>query len=401
MSYSFLCKDSVLFTSESVTEGHPDKICDQISDAILDAHLKVDPEARVACETAVKSNNIFLLGEITSKAKVDYASIVESVLKKIQYPATAGFRHDNFVLHVHLTEQSTQIGESVSRKKNLGAGDQGMMFGFACKETECFMPLPIHLAHLLTRKLSQQRKNDEICWLLPDGKAQVTVEYKRGQSPRIDTVVVSAQHVEGISHQKIEDTILGKVVQPVLQEIDVTSTGCKYHINPSGAFSKGGPEADAGLTGRKIIVDTYGGMGRHGGGAFSGKDPTKVDRSACYMARLVAKSIVAAGLSNKCEVQLAYAIGHDQPVSLFIEDFGTGRPDIKLDCIRQRVKECFDLSPKGIIKTLDLFRPIYRPTATYGHFGRSDLAPPLPWEDLTTEPAAEFIKSWQANRTCG
>ncbi len=395
MSNSFFQADNVLFTSESVTEGHPDKICDQISDAILDAHLVAGPETRVACETAVKSNDIFLLGEITSQADVDYHSVVSGVLEDIQYPAEAGFRPGNYILHEHISEQSTQIGESVRRKRNLGAGDQGMMFGFACQETASLMPLPIHLAHLLTRTLSQQRKSGKIPWLLPDGKAQVTVEYNQGCAVRIHTVVVSAQHMDGVSHQQIEDTILGQVVAPVLQTIDVPSTGFRHHINPSGAFSAGGPEADAGLTGRKIIVDTYGGMGRHGGGAFSGKDPTKVDRSACYMARLVAKCIVAAGLATRCEVQLAYAIGHDQPVSLYVENFGTGRRDVELALIRQRVEECFDLSPRGIIQALALFRPIYQPTATYGHFGRTDLTPPLPWEDLAVGPAAEFIRSWQ------
>lgn len=391
MSNSFSRADSMLFTSESVTEGHPDKICDQISDAILDAHLCIDPNARVACETAVKSNNVFLLGEITSQAVVDYRSVVQGVLKKIKYPPNAGFGPDSFVLHEHISEQSSQIGESVSRKKNLGAGDQGMMFGFACQETESLMPLPIYVAHKLTKALSQERKAGNIPWLLPDGKAQVTVEYRGGRAVGIHTVVVSAQHKEGIPHQKIEETILEKIVKPVLSCLDLLSTDFKHHINPSGAFSKGGPEADAGLTGRKIIVDTYGGMGRHGGGAFSGKDPTKVDRSACYMARLVAKCIVAAGLSKRCEVQLAYAIGHDQPVSYFIEDFGTGSPEFNAECIGQCLKESIDLSPKGIIEELTLFRPIYQPTATHGHFGRSDLEPALPWEDLKNEPAASFI----------
>ncbi len=395
MSNSFSRADTVLFTSESVTEGHPDKICDQISDAILDAHLVAGEETRVACETAVKSNDIFLLGEITSQAEVDYASIVSSVLEEIQYPAEADFRPGRYVLHEHISEQSAQIGESVNRKKNLGAGDQGMMFGFACQETESLMPLPIHLAHLLTRTLSQQRKSGAIPWLLPDGKAQVTVEYHQGQAVGIHTVVVSAQHRDGVPPRQIEETILEQVVDPVLQTIDVSSAGLRHHINPSGAFSAGGPEADAGLTGRKIIVDTYGGMGRHGGGAFSGKDPTKVDRSACYMARLVAKCIVAAGLASRCEVQLAYAIGHDQPVSLYVEDFGTGCQGVELARIRQRVEECFDLSPRGIITALELFRPIYQPTATYGHFGRTDLSPPLPWENLTVGPAIKFIRSWQ------
>ncbi len=395
MSNSFTQSDNVLFTSESVTEGHPDKVCDQISDAILDAHLVAGPETRVACETAVKSNDIFLLGEITSEADVGNASVIDSVLEKIQYPQNASFRPGSYTLHEHISKQSIEIGESVSRKKNLGAGDQGMMFGFACQETESLMPLPIHLAHLLTRTLSQKRKSGEIPWLLPDGKAQVTVKYNQGQAERIHTVVVSAQHMEGISQQEIEETILARVVDPVLQTIDVPSQGFRHHINPSGAFSVGGPEADAGLTGRKIIVDTYGGMGRHGGGAFSGKDPTKVDRSACYMARLVAKCIVAACLSTRCEVQLAYAIGHDKPVSLFIEDFGTGRPGLDLACVRQSVKKCFDLSPKGIIDTLDLFRPIYQPTATYGHFGRTDLIPQLPWENLAMDRAVKFIEYWR------
>ncbi len=384
-----------LFTSESVTEGHPDKICDQISDAILDAHLVAGPETRVACETAIKSNDIFLLGEITSPAEVDYDSVVHRVLEEIQYSADADFHPGRCHLHRHISEQSTQIGESVNRKANLGAGDQGMMFGFACQETESLMPLPIHLAHLLTRTLSERRKTGEIPWLLPDGKVQVTVEYSQGHAERIHTVVVSAQHQEAVSHREINDTIRSQVVDPILQTINVSSEGCRYHINPSGVFSQGGPAADAGLTGRKIIVDTYGGMGRHGGGAFSGKDPTKVDRSACYMARLVAKCIVAAGLATRCEVQLAYAIGHDQPVSLYVENFGTGRPDVPLALMCQRVEEIFDLSPRGIIEALNLFRPIYQPTATYGHFGRMDLNPPLPWENLEGSPAIEFIRSWQ------
>jgi len=392
MRNSFSPADSMLFTSESVTAGHPDKICDQISDAVLDAHLAAEPKPRVACETAVKSNDVFLLGEITSDCEIDYAGVVDGVLETIQYPAEAVFGPGRYCLHEHSSKQSKEIDEGV---RDGGAGDQGMMFGFACRETPSLMPLPIHLAHLLTRTLSQRRKSGEIDWLLPDGKAQVTVEYKQGRAVRIHTVVVSAQHRDDISHQEIEDTILEQVVAPVLQKTDVPSVDLRHHINPSGAFSIGGPEADAGLTGRKIIVDTYGGMGRHGGGSFSGKDPTKVDRSACYMARLVAKCIVAAGLATRCEVQLAYAIGHDQPVSLYVEDFGTGCREVELARVRQRVEECFDLSPRGIIQALDLWRPIYRPTASYGHFGRSDLTPPLPWENLRVGPAAEFIRSWQ------
>ncbi len=380
-----------LFTSESVSEGHPDKVCDQISDAVLDAHLTVDPMARVACETAVKSADIFLLGEITARAdvRVDYASVVKDVLQRIGYGPDEEFGPDCHTLHCHISAQSPDIDAGVSQAQQ-GAGDQGMMFGFACDETPTYMPLPIHLAHNLTRTLSEKRKAGTLPWLRPDGKSQVTVEYREGTPHRIHTVVISAQHAPDIGQDDINAQIHEHILHPVLAPTGLLDRDVIAHINPTGRFVMGGPAADAGVTGRKIIVDTYGGMSRHGGGAFSGKDCTKVDRSAAYMARLVAKCVVAAGLARRCEVQLAYAIGYPEPVSVLLETFGTGTvPDAE---IAGSIQTHFDLSPQGIVQDLELRRPIYRQTAAYGHFGRPDLA--LPWEDLTRGSAACFMAAW-------
>ena len=390
MSQSFMQSDQVLFTSESVTEGHPDKICDQISDAVLDALLRADPLARVACETAVKSGDVFLLGEITARpeAVVDYAAVVRDVLRGIGYGADEDFGAHRHTLHQHFTQQSADIDMGVSR---LGAGDQGMVFGFACSETPALMPLPIHLSHRLTRTLSAARKEGALPWLRPDGKAQVTVEYRRGRPARIHTVVVSTQHAPDVADEEIRARLRQDVIEPALAPTNLLDARLITHINPTGRFVLGGPMADAGLTGRKIIVDTYGGMGRHGGGAFSGKDSTKVDRSGAYMARLVAKCVVAAELAERAEVQFAYAIGKEAPVSVSLETFGTGSaPDA---AIAARIERCFDLTPAGIIRALGLRRPLFRPTATYGHFGRADLD--LPWENLELEPAAEFMQSWR------
>lgn len=394
MSHSFMQSPGLLFTSESVTEGHPDKICDQISDAVLDAHLAADPFARVACEAAVKSSDIFLLGEITARPdiQVDYPGVVYDVLHRIGYAPDDGFGPHCHRLHEHFNQQSPDIAMGVSRDggAHQGAGDQGMMFGFACDETASFMPLPIDLAHSLTRTLSEKRKAGILPWLRPDGKAQVTVEYSRGQPRRIHTVVLSTQHTDDVTLETIKPQLWQMVVEPVLAPTQLLDDRLICHVNPTGRFVAGGPLADAGLTGRKIIVDTYGGMGRHGGGAFSGKDCTKVDRSAAYMARLVAKSIVAAALAQRCEVQIAYAIGRTEPVSVFLETFGTGRvPDAEIE---DRIRRHFDLTPAGIIQALNLRRPIYRATAAYGHFGREDLD--LPWENLAQPPAAGFIQSW-------
>ncbi len=390
---SHLCHPPIrhLFTSESVSEGHPDKVCDQISDAVLDAHLAVDPMARVACETAVKSSQIFLLGEITSRAEtqVNYADVVKAVLQHIGYGPEEDFGPDQHTLHSHISAQSVDIDAGVSQSQQ-GAGDQGMMFGFACDETPTYMPLPIHLAHSLARTLSEQRKSGTLPWLRPDGKVQVTVEYRNGIPHRLHTVVISAQHAPDIENDEINAQLHAHVLDPVLTPTDLRDEGLIVHINPTGRFVVGGPAADAGLTGRKIIVDTYGGMGRHGGGAFSGKDCTKVDRSAAYMARLVAKCVVAVGLARRCEVQLAYAIGYPEPVSVLLETSSTGKvSDVD---IAASVQQHFDLSPQGIVQELELHRPIYRPTATYGHFGRPDLA--LPWEDLTRGAAARFMAAW-------
>ena len=379
-----------LHTSESVTEGHPDKICDQISDAVLDAHLTVDPRARVACETAVKASHVFLLGEITSDpaVRVDYAQVVREALERIDYGPDADFGPDQHDLHLYFNQQSPDIDAGVSQ---LGAGDQGMMFGYACRETPELMPLPIHLAHALTRRLSRKRKSGELAWLRPDGKAQVTVEYADGRPRRIHTVVISTQHSPDMPQTEIRERLTAEVLLPVLEPTGLHDGELIVHINPTGQFVVGGPTADAGLTGRKIIVDTYGGMGRHGGGAFSGKDCTKVDRSAAYMARLVAKCTVQAGLAQRCEVQLAYAIGRRDPVSVAVDTFGTGTESDPT--IHDSIRDHFDLSPEGIIRELDLRRPIYAQTAAYGHFGRPDLD--LPWEDTARGAAARFCQAWR------
>jgi S-adenosylmethionine synthetase len=355
-----------LFTSESVTEGHPDKIADQISDAVLDAILKDDPNARVACETLVTTGLALVAGEITTTTYVHIPDIVRSTIERIGY-TDAGFGFDNKTCAVISTidRQSPDIAQGVDTG---GAGDQGMMFGFAVDETEELMPMPILLAHRLTRALADSRRKD-LSWLRPDGKAQVTVAYDGDGRPEyIDTVVVSTQHAEEISNTKLRKALMDEVILPSLPE-GMVSRKTKYHINPTGRFVIGGPQGDAGLTGRKIIVDTYGGMGRHGGGAFSGKDPSKVDRSACYAARWVAKNIVAAKLAQKCEVQVAYAIGVAEPVSVMVDTFGTGVvPDTE---ITRAIRETFDLTPRGITKDLDLRKPIYSVTAAYGHFGRA------------------------------
>ncbi|MBE6591991.1 MAG: methionine adenosyltransferase [Ruminococcaceae bacterium] len=363
------------FTSESVTEGHPDKICDQISDGVLDEILRQDPTARVACETACTTGLVVVMGEITTTAVLDVQKIVRETIRGIGYDrAKYGFDCDTCAVINSIHTQSPDIAMGVDK---LGAGDQGMMFGFACDETESLMPLPIYLAHKLSKRLSDVRKDGTLSYLRPDGKTQVTVEYEDGVAKRVDTIVVSSQHSADVEQDTIRNDIIRHVIAPVVGS-ELMDDDTKILVNPTGRFVVGGPHGDSGLTGRKIIVDTYGGYGRHGGGAFSGKDPTKVDRSASYAARYLAKNVVAAGLASKCEVQIAYAIGVAKPVSVLVDTFGTGK--LGDDVIADKLNELCDLSPAGIISRFDLRRPIYQQTASYGHMGRDDLD--LPWEKL-------------------
>ncbi|HEX2614955.1 MAG TPA: methionine adenosyltransferase [Nitrososphaera sp.] len=360
-----------LFTSESVTEGHPDKVCDQISDALLDEFLRQDPDSRVAAESMTTTGIVFVAGEVTSKGRVDVQKTVRDTIREIGYDKPDyGFDCDSCSVLAALHEQSPDIsmGVTATDNKEQGAGDQGLMFGYATNETPELMPLPITMAHQLSMKLAHVRKKKELSWVRPDGKSQVSVVYEDGVPKRIETVVISTQHSPDISMEQLREEVINKVIKPVCGSwVDART---KFLVNPTGRFVIGGPPGDTGLTGRKIIADTYGGMGRHGGGAFSGKDPSKVDRSACYMARYVAKNIVAAELADKCEVQVAYAIGVAEPVSIMIDTFGTGR--VAEEEIEAKVRKVFDMRPAGIIKTLDLKRPVYRKTAAYGHFGRNE-----------------------------
>ena len=381
-----------LFTSESVTEGHPDKICDQISDAVLDAILAVDPEAHVACECATTTGMVLVMGEITTSAYVPIDQIARSKVVEIGYDrAKYGFDGHSCAVLVTVDEQSPDIAQGVVRENaDQGAGDQGMMFGYACDETEEYMPLAISLAHKLTRRLSEVRKNGTLSYLRPDGKAQVTVEYDDDRVVRIEAVVISTQHAPEVEQETIHADLMKHVILPIVPA-ELLDENTKYFINPTGRFVVGGPQGDSGLTGRKIIVDTYGGYAHHGGGAFSGKDPSKVDRSAAYAMRHVAKNLVAAGLARKCEVGVAYAIGVAKPVSVFVDSYGTGA--FSDDVLSEIVNECFDLRPGAIIRDLDLKRPIYAQTASYGHFGRNDLD--LPWEKLNK---VEDLKAAAAKR---
>lgn len=378
-----------LFTSESVTKGHPDKVCDQIADAILDALLAQDPMSHVACEVTAITDAVHIFGEITTTAKVNYEQIARDTIRKIGYTEPGhGFDADTCTITVDLHEQSPDINMGVSREieEDAGAGDQGMMFGFACDETPEMMPMPIALAHRITRRLSQARRSEELPWLRPDGKSQVTIEYDGDKPVRVDTVVVSTQHAPEISHEALSAAIIDKVICKSIPA-ELMDENTRFLINPTGRFTIGGPMGDSGLTGRKIIVDTYGGYARHGGGAFSGKDPTKVDRSAAYAARYIAKNIVAAGLAKRCEIELAYAIGVANPVSLLVDTQGTGV--ISDDALAKIVREQFDLRPAGIIDMLNLRRPIYRQTAAFGHFGRTDVD--LPWERVDRAEALRAV----------
>lgn len=400
MSNTFMSSPKLMFTSESVTEGHPDKICDQVSDAVLDACLEQDPRSRVACETAVKTGYVMLLGEITTNAQFNYDELVRKVVNDIGYDSSEkGFDGNSCGVLVAIAKQSGDIAMGVDKAleaksgemteaevESVGAGDQGMMFGYACNETDTLMPLPIYLAHKLSRKQSELRKSGAIKWLRPDAKSQVTIEYSKGKPVRIDTVLISTQHAPEVSQNEITEVITEELIMKTLPE-NLVDKKLKVFVNPTGRFVVGGPMGDAGVTGRKIIVDTYGGMGRHGGGAFSGKDPTKVDRSAAYAARYVAKNVVAAGLADRVEVQVAYAIGVARPLSINVETFGTAK--IADEKIASLVDEHFDLRPGAIIRDLGLRKPIYRKTAAYGHFGRDDIE--FPWE--RTDKAAALKKA--------
>lgn len=401
MSNTFMTSPKLMFTSESVTEGHPDKMCDQISDAVLDACLEQDPRSRVACETATKTGFVMLLGEITTHANFNYDELVRKVVNEIGYDSSEkGFDGNSCGVQVAIAKQSGDIAMGVDHAlesrdghhltdeevESIGAGDQGMMFGFACNETPTLMPLPIYLAHKLMRRQSELRKDGSIPWLRPDAKSQVTIEYSKGKPKRVDTVLISTQHSPDVSQAEITETVTEEIIMPALPA-DMVDKNIKVFVNPTGRFVVGGPMGDAGVTGRKIIVDTYGGMGRHGGGAFSGKDPTKVDRSAAYAARYVAKNIVAAGLADRVEVQVAYAIGVAHPLSVNVETFGTSKiADEKIGAL---INEYFDLRPGAIIRDLGLRKPIYRKTAAYGHFGRDDIE--FPWE--RTDKAAALKKA--------
>jgi S-adenosylmethionine synthetase len=387
---SFMDSPSYKFSSESVTEGHPDKLCDQVSDAVLDACLAQDPRSRVACETATKTGFVMVLGEITTNAFVNFDDLIRNVVRGIGYDDSAkGFDGNTCAVLSAISSQSGDIalgvdksfevkgGEVTEKELNeIGAGDQGMMFGFACNETPTLMPMPIYLAHKLTRRLAEVRRAGTLPWLRPDGKSQVTIEYVYGKPVRVDTVLISTQHAPEISHAEISESVIEHIINPVIPA-ELLQDSPKIFVNPTGRFVVGGPMGDAGVTGRKIIVDTYGGMGRHGGGAFSGKDPTKVDRSAAYACRWVAKNVVAAGLADRCEIQVAYAIGVAHPLSINVETFGTGK--IGDEEISRLIAENFDLRPGAIIRDLDLRRPIYQQTASYGHFGRDDVK--FSWEE--------------------
>ena len=389
MSSTFMQSPRLLFTSESVTEGHPDKICDQISDGVLDACLEQDPYSRVACEVATKTGFVLLLGEITTRAQINFDELARKIIIDIGYDSSdKGFDGNTCGVQVAICQQSGDIAMGVDKAleaksgemtdaevEAIGAGDQGMMFGYACNETATLLPMPIYLAHKLARRLSELRKGKVLPWLRPDGKSQVTVEYSYGKPRRVDTVLVSTQHAPDISYAEIREAVIEHAILPVLPP-EMVDDKLKIYVNPTGRFVIGGPLGDSGLTGRKIIVDTYGGMGRHGGGSFSGKDPTKVDRSATYAARWASKNVVAAGLADRCEIQVAYGIGMARPLSVNVETFGTGCvPDEKISAL---IQAHFDLRPGAIIRDLNLRRPIYRQVANYGHFGRDDLV--LPWE---------------------